>query len=98
MLANEFLKTKVHTTQSSIDFATVVMPSILQRTVYDKKFISLTAVAAMKEASQTCLFMEFLQIILEKGCASKTGSKNLVVNGFTYTNLFIKSCDIEILK
>jgi len=51
MLSNEFLKTKVHTTQPSKDFVKIVLPSILHRTTYDKKFISLTAVAAMKEAS-----------------------------------------------
>jgi len=61
MLSNEFLKTKVHTADSSSkDFIINVLPSILHRTVYDKKFISLTAVAAMKEASSNCLFMETL--------------------------------------
>jgi hypothetical protein len=60
MLSNEFLGTKVHSSKASIDFVTAVLPSVLHRTVYDKKFISLTAVAAMREAAATCLFLDCL--------------------------------------
>jgi len=41
--------------------------------------------------------MEYLQVVLD-GCASKSGSKQLVVNGFLYATPFIKNCDISILN
>jgi hypothetical protein len=51
MLSHEFLKNKNHTSETSKDFILMVLPAILTQTVYVKKFISLTAVASMKEAT-----------------------------------------------
>ena len=52
-----------------------MVPSILIKTVYDKKFINVTAIQAMKNCAQNSAIIETLDVILNYGCASKGGNK-----------------------
>ena len=89
MFTSEFFKNNFADCDDTLkQFVKCLLPSVLFKTVYDKKFISNLAKASVVSSFKYCPFIETLEILLEDGCLCKSNNKKLIELSFEFIDQF----------
>ena len=78
---------------SVINFMQVVFPSVLHKTTYDKKFISMEAKSATSYCLLNLIYPELLVIIIQEGCQNIKKKPLVELSYITYLKIFIDEAD-----
>ena len=99
MFTSEFFKNNFADCDDTLkQFVKCVLPSVLFKTVYDKKFISNLAKASVVSSFKSCPFIETLEILLEDGCLCKSNNKKLIEFSFEFIDQFFQQVDNVFLE
>ena len=90
MFTSEFFKNHFSDCDDALkSFIKCVLPSVLFKTTYDKKFIANQAKTSMQNSFKSCPYMETLAILLEDGCLCQSKNKKLIEFSFEFIDQFI---------
>lgn len=70
-----------------------MLPSVLFKTVYDKRFIANQAKASIMSCFKSCPYIETLAVLIEDGCTNKGNNKKLIEFSFEFIDQFIQQVD-----
>jgi hypothetical protein len=94
MFTSEFFKNHFSDCDDTLkSFIKCVLPSVLFKTVYDKRFIANIAKASIVNSFTSCPYMETLDVLLEDGCLCKSNNKKLIEFSFEFIDQFIQKVD-----